>query len=131
MCLPNAEEVKRLPSTAPPPKALPPPKVHVTNTSESLLSLLIKLHNKLVDGGQVYRPPDNDSHLHNATCVGDGPFYIRNLLDRTYFLSSSCRSEIDSLCDSSTEHKPAEMASGVDPSRAKYVLFFLNKISAS
>lgn len=100
----KSKEQGKLPKSSDPLKALPSPKVETTEThGESIISLLIKLYLKL--GKKNYCPPANmESVLENTSRVGDGPYFIQQVLDKVYVTDTQCRKEVDRVVASLEPH---------------------------
>ncbi|VDP13855.1 unnamed protein product [Soboliphyme baturini] len=79
-------------------------KVGTAKLGDSLLSLLVRLHNRMAESD--YRPPPSfpssseagDTDAESAS-YGDGPHAIRRLLNRVCALDEACRTELESICN--------------------------------
>ncbi|XP_076360822.1 ubr3 ubiquitin ligase isoform X3 [Tachypleus tridentatus] len=75
-------------------KELPPSCNSVVDINESILSLLLRLHSKLSGVKDSYRPPTERMEILsddaiNESRIGDGPFFIGQVLDRFVQLNVS------------------------------------------
>uniref|UniRef100_A0A5S6QS61 E3 ubiquitin-protein ligase n=1 Tax=Trichuris muris TaxID=70415 RepID=A0A5S6QS61_TRIMR len=86
---------------------------HVIAINESLLSLLIKVHDKISrDNGSTLRyvPAKQMPTEEGDSRIGDGPFFIRKVLDRAYYLDGGCRHEIDRVCSELSAALPKSLS---------------------
>ncbi|XP_068083669.1 E3 ubiquitin-protein ligase Ubr3 isoform X2 [Anabrus simplex] len=60
--------------------------------NESIISLLLKLHSHLAGVPDSFNPDEVDTSQNDR--IGDGPFFVRNLLHRIAALDSLCREDI-------------------------------------
>ncbi|XP_074659002.1 E3 ubiquitin-protein ligase UBR3-like [Tubulanus polymorphus] len=65
---------------------------------ESILSLLVKLHAKLSDRGSAYAV--DRGRLPSSSRVGDGEFFIGNLLDSIVQTDNRLAEQVDAICKS-------------------------------
>lgn len=66
--------------------------------SDSIISVLIKMHCKLSGKPCSYRTP-SERKLDQSR-IGDGPHFIEQLLDKIYLLSEKCARQIKNICES-------------------------------
>ncbi|KFD58401.1 hypothetical protein M513_00627 [Trichuris suis] len=86
---------------------------YVTPINESLLSILVKLHDKISreNGSSArYVPAKEMPTDENDSRVGDGPFFMRKVLDRAYHLDDRCRQEIDRVCSELSAVLPSSLS---------------------
>ncbi|KAJ8025030.1 E3 ubiquitin-protein ligase UBR3 [Holothuria leucospilota] len=81
-------------------KETPPPEFVTKPLNESMISLLMKLYEKLSVKEDVYLPPSirGTDHAHTGVLYGQGPDYIQNILDKACTASSSCQAVAEGLC---------------------------------